>query len=225
MPAPFLLGPHRPIAQAPTRLRLRVEGGPVSLRSRSSAMPSEVAIPRHPRRCYTAARKPCCGYGTTPHLSSLPMALPPEGLTRGLALVRYLYDLALQQSRQSGLRRATAILTFHDAVEMFLVLGLQHHDAYNDKKLYQFHEYWKELALKDVHLTQQGAMASFSRIRANFKHHAILPSSTAIEDARVHVRDFLTENIPIVFGANFEDISLASTISFFERTRTFLEQA
>ncbi len=152
------------------------------------------------------------------------MALAPEVLTRGLAVVRYLYDLALQQGRQAGLRRGAAILTFHDAVEMFLVLGLQHHDVYSARRLYQFGEYWTELASAGVGATQRGTMEALSRVRANFKHHTILPSPSALEDARVHVRDFFTENAPIVFGVNLEDISLASTVSF-ERTRAYLEEA
>jgi len=152
------------------------------------------------------------------------MTLAPEVQTRGLGLVRYLYDLALHQSRQSGLRRATAILTFHDAVEMFLVLGLQHHDVYNAKRLYRFEDYWTELARVGVQVTQKGTMESLSRVRANFKHHAITPSPSALEDARVHVRDFFTENLPNVFGLNFEDLSLASAVPF-ERSRLHLEKA
>lgn len=74
------------------------------------------------------------------------MPFPAETLVRRLGLARYLYDLPLQQSRQPSLRRAAAILTFHDAVEMFLVLGLQHHDKYSGaNKLYQFKDYWTTL--------------------------------------------------------------------------------
>jgi len=153
------------------------------------------------------------------------MALAPETRVRGLATVRYLYDLALQQSRQPGLRRGAAILTFHDTIEMFLVLALQDHDAYSARRNYNFHEYWAELEKVGVNVTQAGTMESLNKVRVQFKHHAIPPSTGAVENARVNVRDFLVENTAAVFGVNFEDISMASAVSFFERTRTYLEQA
>jgi hypothetical protein len=153
------------------------------------------------------------------------MTLATETRIRGLATVRYLYDLALQQSRQPGLRRGAAILTFHDTVEMFLVLALQEHDEYSARKTYNFRDYWIELEKAGVNVTQAGTMESLNKVRVEFKHHAIPPSAGAVENARVNVRDFLVENTAIVFSMNFEDISMASAVSFFERTRTYLEQA
>jgi len=155
------------------------------------------------------------------------MALSPQSLGRGLATVRYLYELAIQLSRHAGLRRGAAILAFHDAVEMFLVLALQHHDVYTQRRLYHFHEYWGELATADppVRMTKQSTMETLNRARVNFKHHAIPPDATVVEDARVHVRDFLIENTNIVFDLSFHDISIASALSVFERTRAYLQES
>jgi len=118
----------------------------------------------------------------------------------------------------------TALLNFHDAVEMFLVLGLQQHNLYSERRMYQFHEYWSELAAVDITVTHKGPLAAFSRARASLKHHATLPSPDTIDDATVHVRDFLKENTPLVFGLDFATVSWASAVSF-ERVRSFLEQA
>lgn len=154
------------------------------------------------------------------------MPLSPEALGRGLATVRYLYDLGVQHSRQSGLRQSAAILTFHDAVEMFLVLGLQHHDSYRGGH-YNFPDYWTELAnaTPPVLVTQQSTMATMSRTRANFKHHAIPPARTVIEEARVHVRDFLEENTATVFGVKFDEVRLSMLVQGSQETRRHLEAA
>jgi len=144
---------------------------------------------------------------------------------RELALVRYLYEFGLQQSRQSGFRRATAILTFHDAVEMFLVFGLRRHNNYHEKRFYQFNDYWSELLTVGVPVTQRGAMEVLVQERNRFKHRAMLPSSVTIENARVHVRDFFTENVPIVCdGLKFEDIRLSMLVQDAD-TRRYLENA
>lgn len=153
------------------------------------------------------------------------MPLAPEKLAKGLATVHYLYDLAVQQSRRSGLRQGAAILTFHDAVEMFLVLGLQHHGLYSDRRFYHFHEYWSELARANPPINLTRTMDTLNRARVSFKHHAIPPATTVVEETRVHVRDFLTENVPIVFGLNLEDVHLSMLVQSSPQARTHLETA
>jgi hypothetical protein len=152
------------------------------------------------------------------------MALPHDVMMRGLVVARYLYESGVQQSHQRGFRRATALLTLHDAVEMLLVLGLQHHDLYNRRKLYAFDQYWTELATKDVHVTQQGAMQRLNNARVNLKHHASLPGPDVVEEARVQAGVFFIENTPIIFGLNFDDVSLSSIVMY-DKPRTHLEQA
>ena len=160
----------------------------------------------------------------TPSLLSLvAMALPREVMMRGLVVARYLYESGVQQSHQRGFRRATALLTLHDAVEMLLVLGLQHHDLYKRSKL-TFDQYWPELRTKDVHVTQQGAMQRLNNARVNLKHHASLPGPDVVEEARVQTGVFFIENTPTIFGVNFDDVSLSSIVTY-AKSRTHLEQA
>jgi hypothetical protein len=146
-------------------------------------------------------------------------------MTRGLVVARYLYQSGVQQSHQSGFRRATAVLTFHDAVEVLLVLGLQHHDLYNPKKLYAFAEYWTVFEANQVPLTQFGAMQRLNTARVNLKHHASLPGPEVVEEARIQSRIFFVENTPIIFGENFEEISLASLVTSSEKARAHLVSA
>jgi hypothetical protein len=150
------------------------------------------------------------------------MTLQPEVLIRQLGFIRYLYERAVQQSHQSGLRQAASILTFHDAVEMALVLGLQHHDVQLREQ--NFVQYWTELERVDVMLTQRSTMETLNRVRVNLKHRGIIPAQVEIEAARVHVRDFFVENIPNMFSLNLEDASLVSIVSY-DEARGHLEQA
>ena len=82
-----------------------------------------------------------------------------------LAFVQYLYTLGLPQSSRAGLAGAASLLTFHDAVEMLLVLGLQHHDRYRVNKQYGFHDYWTELAEVGVAVIQRGTMEAMKDSR------------------------------------------------------------
>jgi hypothetical protein len=50
------------------------------------------------------------------------VSLSPEAMMRSLVVARFLYD-GVQQSHQPGCRRATALLTLHDTIEMLFVLG------------------------------------------------------------------------------------------------------
>lgn len=145
-------------------------------------------------------------------------------MLRGLAFVRHLYALGLRQSSQSGPVAATSILTFHDAVEMLLVLGLKQHDRYRGARAYQFNDYWTELQEAGLEVSQRGTMEDLNRTRVNLKHHAQVPSRATIEAARVHVRDFFIENTALILGVNFEDVSLSSIVTY-DKPRTHLEQA
>lgn len=142
------------------------------------------------------------------------VALSRDVVIRGLAFVKHLCTLGEHQSRQPGLRGATALLTFHDAVEMLLVLGLQHRDAHEGDKHYNFAQYWPLLEGKGVHVTQKSAMQRLNKARVSLKHHALLPSPEAVQEFRVLTREFLIENTPIVFGDewSFENLALSALV-------------
>jgi hypothetical protein len=150
------------------------------------------------------------------------VTLQPQTLLGRLAFVRYVYELAVHQSRQAGRRQITSILTFHDAVEMALVLGLQHHDV--QLRDQRFLQYWSDLETAGVLLSQRSTMETLNRVRVNLKHHGITPAPTEIEAARVHVRDFFVENIPIMFSLNLEEATLVPMVSY-DAARGHLERA
>lgn len=132
---------------------------------------------------------------------------------RRLALIRYLEMVGQRQSREPEPMAALSTLTFHDAVEMFLVVALAH--LGESRKELRFMEYWDFLNTKlaPSAVSQKETMRRLNDIRGALKHQGILPGALEIEAARVNTRAFLEENTPVVFGIAFDSISLAQLVS------------
>jgi hypothetical protein len=66
-----------------------------------------------------------------------------KDLTRRLAFVRYLYGLGVDQSHKPEPFAAVAVLTFHDACEMFLQIAAEHNGVtFPKQRSPDFLEYW-----------------------------------------------------------------------------------
>ena len=61
-----------------------------------------------------------------------------------LAFIRYMYNLAMEQSRQPEPIGTVSLLTFHDSVELFLDLACDQFDV-PSKKTMEFKDYWSAL--------------------------------------------------------------------------------
>jgi hypothetical protein len=103
-----------------------------------------------------------------------------------LGFIRFLYTQGLEQARQPEPLSATALLSFHDAVELFLILSGEHLHA-NLSTSINFLEYWDRLAPSlpgKIPLGHKGAMARMNRLRVNLKHHGSIPSESDLEQVR-----------------------------------------
>ena len=69
--------------------------------------------------------------------------MPTQNVLRRLALVRYLYNSAVRQSRQPEPLGLTSILMFHDSIELFLQLGSEQLNV--SKQGLGFMDYWSLL--------------------------------------------------------------------------------
>lgn len=129
-----------------------------------------------------------------------------------LALVRHLFNVGIEQSHQAEPMNSVSLLSFHDAVELFLQLTTEHRGiSKNDRT---FMAYWDAIAPKiGEPLRQQESMKRMNRARSQLKHHGVLPASTDVESFRVSTTNFFLENTPLVFGKEFEDISLVDFVS------------
>jgi hypothetical protein len=142
--------------------------------------------------------------------------LDPKIVRSRLAFIRRLYRLAVEQSNQPEPLRAFSVLTFHDAVELFLGLALEHNGAVPGKRDVSFSEYWELLAKADpqIRLFGKPSMLRLNLARVALKHHGLLPSTSTVEDARSTVKSFFEENCQEVFGIAFDSISMVDVVAF-----------
>ena len=135
-----------------------------------------------------------------------------------LALIKYLYKIGIEQSKQAEPVSAFSILTLHDSIEMFLKLLAEYRDIRSDR--FNFLDYWESIP----ELTFKESMRSFNARRVNIKHKGLLPSKSDIEISRVNVTDFFEQNTLPLFGVDFKDVSLLSLVQY-ENVRQHLEEA
>lgn len=129
-----------------------------------------------------------------------------------LAFIKHLHRQAEEISRQPQPHSSTAILGFHDSVELFLALASEEVGAGNK---YHFMEYWEEIKKNsDTELTQKASMKRLNKARVNLKHYGNRPNDNDIESYRANVRSFFEENTKKIFGVEYSDITLVDLIQF-----------
>lgn len=141
---------------------------------------------------------------------------------RRLALVRHLYDLGVQQSRGPEPTSALALLPFHDAAEMYLLLACERHNAGGKKP--DFMDYFAYLEDAGIVLSEREAMRRLNKARVAIKHNGVLPAAVDVEGFRQSTTNFLQNNSQAAFGIDFDRISLVSLVQD-ERIRGQLEAA
>jgi len=148
----------------------------------------------------------------------------PDIVLQRLAFIRYVYDIAVEQSRQPEPLCGASILTFHDSVELFLQLAAEHLGAGTPPD--HFMDYWKLFGPKIPNggPTQKPSMARLNKARISLKHHGIIPSKLDIEAFRATATSFFEENTPPIFGIEFGAISMVALVRCPE-ARTSLEEA
>ena len=147
-----------------------------------------------------------------------------ESILRRLAFIKFIYYSAVEQSKKPEPLSAASILTFHDAVELFLQLASEYHNV--GKSGTSFMDYWDLLSpkLPSGGITQKESMRRLNSARVELKHHGTLPSILAIEGFRASTTSFFEENTSIVFNTLLSDISLIDLVQF-EQARDKLKEA
>jgi hypothetical protein len=150
--------------------------------------------------------------------------------TKRLAFIKYLFTVGVEQTEKPEPLCWASVLTFHDAVELFLQLAAEYVNVKERLKDIHFLDYWNLInaCLKSngkTELTQIISMERLNKARVNFKHYGTPPSKSAITgDFRVSVTNFFEENTMLVFDIKFADISMLEVISY-QRTKDDLKQA
>ncbi|QMU78856.1 hypothetical protein GXW83_27310 [Streptacidiphilus sp. PB12-B1b] len=132
-----------------------------------------------------------------------------------LAFVKFLFDQGQAQARQPEPLNATAVLSFHDAVEQFLRLAADHLGVSLSKNV-TFLGYWSEIksgSTANITLPSKAPMDRMNSLRVGFKHHGTIPSKSAIEQSRADSVTFFTDAVPMVFGVGFEGIDMIDLVT------------
>lgn len=135
-----------------------------------------------------------------------------EAKMRRLAMIQYMYTLAIDHVNKPEPLNMIAILNFHDAVELFLALAAEHLNV--GKEDQKFVTYWDVInpALPNKDFGQRASMTRLNKARVGWKHYGIPIPTVEIENFRTNVADFFLENTPKVFGFAFEEISMATLV-------------
>jgi len=137
-------------------------------------------------------------------------------VTQRLAFIRYLYTVAVEQSYKAEPLCFVSILTFHDAIELFLQLSSEFLNV--AKKRIEFMEYWDILTPEirrrspDLELTQRESARRLNDARVALKHHGTWPNKLEVESHRVTATSFFGENVPTIFSIEFSDVSLIDMV-------------
>ncbi|MFC5780736.1 hypothetical protein ACFPWS_06560, partial [Streptomyces aureus] len=147
---------------------------------------------------------------------------------KNLAFIRLLHRQGIEQSLLPEPLSFTSVLTFHDAVEMFLIVTAEHLGAVvkdRDPFIKRFFEGLHPSSFADgVELQGQYGIKRLNDLRNGFKHTAGFPGPVTIADMKADTAHFFEENTPRVFGLAFDDIDLAAVVQH-DQTRTYLKRA
>jgi hypothetical protein len=128
---------------------------------------------------------------------------------RRLSYVRYLYNVAVDQSHRPEPDASFSVLPFHDASEMFLQIVAEHRGVILRRgKFPSLLEYWRLLKDQGVDVPYQMPMQRLNEARNKLKHAGLLPHQTDVESFRATVTSFLQETSAAAMGLQFDQISL-----------------
>jgi hypothetical protein len=140
------------------------------------------------------------------------MPIDPQEMKR-LALIRFLYAEGLEQVARPAPLSSRALLSFHDAVEMFLLLAAEHLNV-NLSQGVNFNGYFGEIKThSNVEMPLRPAMRRMNQSRVNLKHHGSIPSDADLEQFRADVTTFLTDATQMVFHADFSSVDMADLVT------------
>jgi len=150
-----------------------------------------------------------------------------ETYIKQLMLAKYLFRQGEKSlDKHSAMACGVAISHFQDAVEMLLYAVVKERDVGDAKKWLAFHDLWRLVddSIQPHKLPVKAAMTELNTARVSFKHYGNLPAPSDCEKHLAYTRQFLAMATQVVFGKDFESVSLANLIGD-EKMRGMLKQA
>ncbi len=154
--------------------------------------------------------------------------MSPDDLNRHqierLAFIRYLFTLGVQHAQGAGPQSSVAILLFHDAVELFLVLASE---ALHVKRADSFMNYFQPLDEKlkpGPPMPERESMRRLNDARNALKHKGLRADRADLEHHTEAVIRFFEEATPRIFGADIDSVSLVAVVRC-ESAQPYLQAA
>lgn len=136
-------------------------------------------------------------------------------LLKRLSLIKYIFENGIREYKQPEPLSMSALLLFHDSVELFLGLAIEHLDIFlPGKKDLSFTEYWDKIKEeRQIEVTQKGIMTRMNLARVAFKHHGTMISKLDLETFSSITYQFFIENCASLFAIDFSSISMVELVT------------
>jgi hypothetical protein len=127
-----------------------------------------------------------------------------------LIFVRHLYNIGVGQLTSQF--PAASVLSFHDATESFLQLGIEHHDVKTGRHT-EFIELFDELNKHLSGLELRDWLKRLNDTRIAVKHKALDVSAEEARKCRSRTQVFFEVNCPKILNVEFFSFSMSESIT------------
>ncbi|MFC7070621.1 hypothetical protein ACFQL9_13285 [Halobaculum lipolyticum] len=139
-----------------------------------------------------------------------------------LTYIKSVHQQADALSQESWPQSTTAILLYHDAVELFFQCKLE---TEGESEPYRFMDNFSKIHNEfGITLEYKDGIKRLNNTRNELKHRSLRPEQDEIATIRVLVNDFFEANTPLLFDIAYDQISMAALIEF-EAARAKLREA
>lgn len=139
------------------------------------------------------------------------MAIAKSELFQRLSFIKYLYIQGIEQAEKSEPICNSAVLTIHDAIELFLQLVCEHLDINANKA--DFMTYF-ELIEKKTSISQIESMRRFNKTRVSLKHNGTMASKADINFFANASKIFFIDNCKSILDIDFDNVSLVDLVTY-----------
>jgi hypothetical protein len=125
-----------------------------------------------------------------------------------LTLIKHVFELGIHQSSLPETVSFTAILTMHDAIDMFMNLAAEKCSIVEKNRspyLMQYFDLIPKLSLR-------APVNKINSRRNSLKHNGILPAKLEVRDTCDITKAFLYDNCETIFNIDFRDMSMNDLI-------------
>jgi len=136
--------------------------------------------------------------------------LSQTDIVKRLMFVRHLYNIGVGQLTSQF--PAASVLSFHDATESFLQLGIEHHDVKTARHT-EFIELFDELNKHLSGLELRDGLKRLNDTRIAVKHKALDVSAEEARKCRSRTQVFFEVNCPKILNVEFFSFSMSESIT------------